>query len=134
MIILIAGYDTTGNTLSFAMYELAKNHEIQDRLRAEVEDITDGDTEKKLNYDDLQNMTYLDQILSETLRFHNVVGNLMRVTTKEYTIPGTDIILPEDSMVWINAVGLHFDAKHYSDPHTFNPEHFSKEAKGKRNP
>ena len=61
IVLLVAGYDTTGNTLAFALYELAKNPDIQEKLRSEVEDITDGDLEKELTYDDLQKMTYLDQ-------------------------------------------------------------------------
>ena len=61
IVLLVAGYDTTGNTLAFALYELAKNPEVQEKLRTEVEDITDGDLEKELTYDDLQKMTYLDQ-------------------------------------------------------------------------
>ena len=61
IVLLVAGYDTTGNTLAFALYELAKNPDVQEKLRTEVEDITDGDLEKELTYDDLQKMTYLDQ-------------------------------------------------------------------------
>ena len=61
IVLLVAGYDTTGNTLAFALYELAKNPDVQEKLRTEVEDIIDGDLEKELTYDDLQKMTYLDQ-------------------------------------------------------------------------
>ena len=61
IVLLVAGYDTTGNTLAFALYELAKNPVVQEKLRTEVEDIIDGDLEKELTYDDLQKMTYLDQ-------------------------------------------------------------------------
>ena len=134
IVLLVAGYDTTGTTLAWALYELSKNPEVQDRLRNEVEAISDGDMEKDLSYDNLQSMTYLDQVICETLRFHNPVAILQRATSKDYTIPGTDLIIPKDGSVWINILAIHFDSKHYSDPHVFNPDHFSKEAKAKRNP
>ena len=134
IVLLVAGYDTTGTTLAWACYELAKNPEIQEKLRQEVEDILDGDPEKKLTYDDIQSMTYLDQVINETLRFHNPVGALQRSAAKEYKVPGTDIVLPKDTMVWINVLSMHFDQKHYENPHGFDPDHFSKDAKSNRHP
>ena len=35
----MAGYDTTGTTLAFACYDLAKNSDVQEKLREEVEEI-----------------------------------------------------------------------------------------------
>ena len=134
IVLLVAGYDTTGTTLAWACYELAKNPEIQEKLRQEVEDILDGDSEKKLSYDDIQSMTYLDQVINETLRLHNPVGALQRSAAKEYKVPGTNIVIPKDTMVWINVLSMHFDPKHYEDPHVFDPDHFSKDAKANRHP
>ena len=158
MVLLVAGYDTTGTTLAWTCYALSKNPDVQDKLRAEIEEITDGNLDKKLSYDDLLGMHYLDQVISETLRFYNPAGMLKRTTTKDYTLPGTDITIPKDTNVWINSIGksclkniwtvhskinilslslytaIHFDSKNYSNPHSWDPDHFSKEAKGNRNP
>jgi len=60
---LTAGYETSGSTLSFALYELALHPEIQQRLRAEILQVLrkhDG----KLTYDGIQNMSYLDRVVS----------------------------------------------------------------------
>jgi cytochrome P450 len=62
-VFLIAGYETSASTLSFAMYELAINPEIQQRLRAEILEVLrkhDG----KLTYDGMQDMSYLDRVVS----------------------------------------------------------------------
>jgi len=133
IVMLVAGYDTTGTTLAFACYDLAKNPDVQEKLREEVEEIL-GDSDRDLTYDDLQSMTYVDQIISETLRFRSPIGLLQRCVEKDYKIPGHDVILKKDSSVWINAMSLHFDPKHYANPNVFDPEHFSKEARAKRNP
>ena len=79
------------------MYQLAKNPEVQEKLRTEIQEVTNGDLEKNLCYDDLQTMTYLDQVINETLRLHNPVGvgALNRTTTKDYMMPETDLIIPK---------------------------------------
>ena len=82
----MAGYDTTGTTLAFAAYQLAKNPEIQEKLRNEIEAVA-GDAED-LTYDHIQAMPYLEQIIHETLRFCNPIGALQRATSKPYTFPG----------------------------------------------
>ena len=120
MVLLVAGYDTTGTTLAWTCYALSKNPDVQDKLRAEIEEITDGNLDKKLSYDDLLGMTYLDQVISETLRFYNPAGLLKRTTTKDYSLPGTDITIPKDTNVWINSIGNKIHALKIYDQFTLN--------------
>ena len=133
IVILVAGYDTTGTTLSWACYELAKNPDVQEKLRVEIEEVM-GDSTSDLTYDDLQSMTYLDQVISETLRFHTPISILRRAVEKDYKVPGHDLVLKKDQGIWINIMSVHFDPESYPDPEVFNPENFSKEAKAKRSP
>ena len=132
IIILIAGYDTTGTTMAFACYQLAKHPEIQEKLRQEIEEVTD-DSNKPIDYEAIQKMTYLDQIISETLRFCSPIGLIQRNTTKDYKIPGHDLVIEKGRDVWINAPAIHSNPKYYATPDEFNPDHFSKEAKALRN-
>ena len=60
---LVAGYETSGSTLTFALYELAFHPEIQQSLRAEILQVLrkyDG----KLTHDGIQEMSYLDRVVS----------------------------------------------------------------------
>ena len=132
--ILVAGLDTIRSTLIYAFYQLSVNPECQEKLWLEINDTLAANGNENLSYDDLQRMTYLDQIVCETLRLHNVSGLAQRVTTKEYKIPGTDVVLPKDTLVRINILGIHTNPKHYETPLVFDTDHFSKEAKEKRNP
>ena len=60
---LVAGYETSGSTMTFAIYELAFHPEIQQSLRAEIMQVLkkhDG----KLTYDGIHDMSYMDRVVS----------------------------------------------------------------------
>ena len=128
---LVAGYDTTGTTLSYACYQLAKSPEIQEKLRKEILQCSKSE---QLTYDEIQSMEYLEQVIFETLRFYNLLGALARVSEKDYPVPGTDLVLPAFTGVFINVMAIHFDPEHYANPPFFDPDHFSREAKANRHP
>merc|ERR1719381_264980 len=94
-VIMVAGYDTTGSLLAFASYQIAKNPEIQERLRQEVEDVIG--MSDQLKYEDVQKMNYMDQVLSETLRMYTPVAMLQRVAGRDYKIPGSEVTVPRGS-------------------------------------
>jgi cytochrome P450 len=60
---LVAGYETSGTTLSYALYELALHPEIQHRLRAEIVEVLNKH-KGELTYDGIKEMTYLDRVVS----------------------------------------------------------------------
>jgi len=60
---LAAGYETSASTLTFVLYELALHPEIQQSLRAEILQVL-SKHEGKLTYDGIQDMSYLDRVVS----------------------------------------------------------------------
>merc|ERR1712172_383676 len=134
MVFLVAGYDTTGMTLSWICYELAKNPDLQRQLQEEVDAAYEAAGGKTPDYNDIQAFTFLDQLIQESLRLHTVITLQRVVTSPEYTLPGTSTKMKEGSMVFINSPGIHSDPKYYPNPTVFNPDNFSKEAKASRSP
>merc|ERR550519_3061391 len=134
MVLLIAGYDTTGMAISFAAYELAEQPEIQEKLQEEIDEAFDEAGDKMPDYSVIQNLPYLDQVIHETLRLHTAVGYNNRSSIGDYTLPGTNIHLKKNDMVALNVMAIHMNPKFYPDPETFNPDNFSKEAKAGRHP
>ncbi|RZC40627.1 p450 domain containing protein [Asbolus verrucosus] len=94
-----AGNDTTSSTISFALYELALNKEIQDRLRQEVRESFDkvGD----FTYESIQEMIYLDMVLTEALRKYPLTTSLNRVVNTDYTFEETGLKLDKNLPAYI---------------------------------
>ena len=68
--VLLAGRDTTVNTLSWLIYELSRHPEVVQKLRYEIVHIIGLDSEP--TYADLKSMRYLQHALNETLRLYPV--------------------------------------------------------------
>jgi hypothetical protein len=60
---LVAGNETSGITLSYALYELAFHPEIQQSLRAEILQVL-RKHDCKVTYEGIQDMSYLDRVVS----------------------------------------------------------------------
>eukprot|EP00092_Neocalanus_flemingeri_P027017 GFUD01029298.1.p1 GENE.GFUD01029298.1~~GFUD01029298.1.p1 ORF type:complete len:533 (-),score=113.68 GFUD01029298.1:42-1544(-) len=134
MVFMAAGYDTTAMTLAFAAHELTKKPQIQKKLQQEIDEAyleADGGTP---DYNTIQNLPYLDQVIHETLRMHPVFNMTRTCVVPEYKVPGTDYIIKKDQRININVSGIHSDPQYYPNPKEFNPENFSKEAKTMRSP
>ena len=67
---LLGGYETSASTLTFALYELALHPEIQQSLRAEIVQVLSKHG-GKLTYDGMQDMSYLDRVVSGEERREN---------------------------------------------------------------
>ncbi|GFT51094.1 cytochrome P450 9e2 [Nephila pilipes] len=70
VIFFLAGYDTTASTLSYASYLLALNPGIQNTLYEELREVLQRH-KGELTYEALQDMKYLDNVISETLRLYS---------------------------------------------------------------
>lgn len=62
-IFFIAGHETSANTTSFALYNLVKHPEIQERLREEIKN-TVAKHDDKVTYEAMQEMKLLDKVVN----------------------------------------------------------------------
>jgi Cytochrome P450 len=60
---LVGGFETSGASLSFALYGLALHPEIQHQLRKEILQVLNKH-DGKLTYEGIQEMSYLDRVVS----------------------------------------------------------------------
>jgi cytochrome P450 family 9 len=135
LIFFFAGFDTVSSLMCFISYELGIHPDIQERLRQEVDE-TFENCNRKLTYEALMSMKYLDMVVSETLRKWPASVAVDRVCTKPYTIePKTSDEVPlhleQNAVVWLPIYALHRDPKYFPEPDLFDPERFNDENKSK---
>lgn len=127
VLFILAGFDTTATTLSFVAFFLAKYPEVQEKLRKELRELIQEHSE--INYRGIMEAKYLDACLSETLRMCSPAHFAERQCTKEYKLPGTDVVIPPKMVVSVPIHSIHHDERYWSDPEEFRPERFLPENK-----
>jgi cytochrome P450 len=123
----IGAYETTTNTIAWALYLLATHPDADRRVRAEVTDVC-GDSVPR--YEDLPRLRYTRMVIDETLRLYSPAWQTMRRAVSSDTIDGYDI--PAGSNVYLNSYLLHRHPDFWQDPEAFIPERFSDEASASR--
>lgn len=122
-----AGFETSSTALSFAIFELAHNPDIQEKTRAEVQRVLAAHG-GHLTYDALKEMTYLEQVVNESLRMYPPVGNIIRIATQPYQLSNPNLVIEKGTMVMIPAYSIHHDPDIYPNPSQFDPDRFTSEA------
>lgn len=127
----VAGFETTGSSMAFMSYLLAKHQDIQDRLREDVLAVLKRDG--AFTYDNVFSIKYLDQVISEALRLYSpVVGFTTRRCARDYVHNG--ITLPAGTSIVIPKHYLSYDPNFWEQPEVFDPERFSPENEGHVDP
>ncbi|VVC90082.1 unnamed protein product [Leptidea sinapis] len=127
VLFFIGGFETISIGMSFTLYELALHPE-------EIKD-THERSKGKLDFNLIQNMQYMDMVVSEVLRLWPPGISLDRLCCKDYNMgkpnkyENRDFILRKGDLVAIPMFSIHRDAKYFPDPEKFDPERFSDENK-----
>ncbi|XP_075168282.1 putative cytochrome P450 6a21 [Haematobia irritans] len=126
-VFLLAGYETSSTTMGFALYELALNPQIQEKVRKEIQDILQNHN-NEITYENIKEMVYLDQVIQETLRVYTIVPAIIRQALDDFPVPDhPDYVIKKGMMAFIPAGAIHRDERYYDKPNVFNPDHFKPE-------
>lgn len=130
-IFFLAGFESTSNTMAAMAYEIPINPSIQDCLYQEIKEAKSKLNGQPIDYDSLQKMKYLDQVVSETLRKWPVLPMTDRYCVKDYVYDDgeTKVNIEKGAGVNVPIYAFHHDPKYFPNPHSFDPDRFSDENK-----
>lgn len=121
--LLLAGYETTANALTWTWYLLSQNLWAVERLRREVDQALGS---RAPRYLDLERMPYLRQVLDESLRLYPPAWIIGRRALGEDSIGG--YYVAPDTVLAISIYTLHRHPAFWENPDTFDPQHFAPQA------
>ncbi|XP_041254814.1 thromboxane-A synthase isoform X2 [Onychostruthus taczanowskii] len=127
---LIAGYETTTSALSFATYLLATNPQCQEKVLREVDEFSAKHMVP--DYQNVQELPYLDMVIAETLRMYPPAFRFTREAAKDCVVLGQHI--PAGAVIETAVGHLHHNPEFWPEPEKFIPERFTEEAKKERHP
>ncbi|CAJ2513250.1 Uu.00g013690.m01.CDS01 [Anthostomella pinea] len=83
---MAAGHDTSANMLSWSLYVLATNQDIQEKLRNEVKTLPDSPS-----YTELDKLSYLENFCKEILRLYSPSTTYQRGAEHDVVVEGVHI-------------------------------------------
>ncbi|KAF6760258.1 cytochrome P450 [Ephemerocybe angulata] len=117
--ITFAGMDTTSNSLSRTLHLLSEHHEVQRRLREELQEARMKRGGEDPSFEELMTLPYLDAVCKEVLRLYAPVPFLLRRVRTDMIMPLhtpiqtsfdpkqklNEIFVPKDTTIIMSLIG-----------------------------
>jgi cyclooctatin synthase len=123
--LVIAGSETTGNTLAWACYLLAQHLQLQARLQAEADRVLAG---ADADYETVSRLPFTRAVITETLRLYSPVWILPRRALVDVELDG--YLLPAGGRMFFSPYALNRDARLHRDPDRFDPDRWGADTVG----
>lgn len=120
----VAGTETTASVLSWVLYELARNPQVQARVDAELAEVLGG---RPVAFDDLAQLPYLNRVVTETVRLHHTGWLVTRRTLGPVRLGKWEV--PAETELAYCQHALHRDPDLFPDPLTFDPDRWAGDAR-----
>ncbi|XP_067675595.1 cytochrome P450 3A29-like [Haliotis asinina] len=124
ILFFVAGYETTGSSLSFISYNLAMHPDVQEKAYREIKEML-GNEEP--NYDNIGKLKYLDNVMTETLRLYPPAYIFDRTVSETAQIKG--LTFTKGQSIFIPVMAIHRNPQLYENPDSFKPERYQDQEK-----
>ncbi|KAH0990385.1 hypothetical protein GBA52_001868 [Prunus armeniaca] len=117
---ILEAADTTLVTTEWAMYELAKDQNLQGLLYEEIKNVCGSD---KITEEHLSQLPYLNAVFHESLRKHSPASvALLRYAHEDTQLGG--YYIPAGTEIALNIYGCNRDKNEWESPEEWKPERF----------
>ena len=121
--VILAGFESTSNTLVWAFAYLNQNPEEYDKLINESSRIFNAGHSDEELLREIMAAPVCSNILKETLRLCPPIWNLARMSKEDVIVD--DKFIPKNSFVVVSPYATHRDPEIYKDPEKFNPDRWN---------
>jgi cytochrome P450 len=121
MTLLLAGHETTSNSLTWTLYYLCEHPEWQVKLQDELKTL--GKTASQLTLEDLSELKTFKSVIQESIRLMPPIPAIGRRAIKADVLGGYEI--EADVSVSFFPYVTHRDPRFWDEPMKFNPERFT---------
>lgn len=126
---LAAGHETSGALLQWAMYYLSTHPEVQEQLRAELDQVL-GERDE-ITFEDFKAMPVMNQFLQECLRVRPPIPIMLRAAGEDIELGGYHV--PKDAVVLVMIGEVQRDPKYWGgNAEFFDIDHFAPGADANR--
>jgi cytochrome P450 len=115
--LILAGYETTANSVSWTWYLLSQDPEALAKVHAEVAAVLGG---RVPQFRDLASLSYTRRTLDESLRLYPPAWILGRRALGEDHLG--DVTVPEGSVLALSPYITHRNPAYWEDPERFDPD------------
>lgn len=131
---IAGGYDTTAQTTANCLLLLAMHPGVQDKVVEEIFQLFPSDDDNLINFNSLNELKYLEQVIQETLRVAPTIPFFPREPAEDFEIkPGC--VIPKGTVMVFNTFVLHRRKDIWGlDADKFNPDHFLPEHLATKHP
>jgi cytochrome P450 len=120
MTLIVAGFETSANTLNWVWYLIAGHPDVEARLIAEAQEFLPNVS--SVNAENAAAMTYTQQVLEEALRLYPPVWLFTRRSREEDELDDYDV--PPGTDIYLSPYILHRTEQLWPDPDSFDPDRF----------
>jgi cytochrome P450 len=128
MTLVVAGFETSANTLGWAWYLVAKHPDVETKLIDEARRMLPNVT--AVTAENLAAMQYTQQVLEEALRLYPPVWLFTRRSHAEDALEDYDV--PVGTDIYLSPYVLHRTEHYWPDPDRFDPDRFAPADKPKK--